>query len=115
VQSEAPSEASVGQRLSVDRGILFRRASYGVHELFEATSVDFDYSAHVKDLQARLTAFMDAHVYPNEQRFGEQVGQGDRWQPIPLIEELKAKARAEGHWYLFLPASEYGAGRSNRE
>ena len=57
--------------------------------------MDFEYSAKTKGLQARLTAFMDAHVYPNEQRFGEEVDQGDRWQPIPLIEELKARARAE--------------------
>ena len=58
---------------------------------------------------------MDAHVYPNERRFDEQVDQGGRWQPIPLIEELKAKARAEGLWNLFLPASEYGAGLTNTE
>jgi acyl-CoA dehydrogenase len=58
---------------------------------------------------------MNAHVYPNEQRFGEQVAQGERWQPIPLIEELKLKARAAGLWNLFLPASEYGAGLTNAE
>ena len=77
--------------------------------------MDFDYSAKVKDLRARLAAFMDAHVHPQEQRFGEQVEHGDRWQPIPLVEELKAKARAEGLWNLFLPASEYGAGLTNTE
>jgi acyl-CoA dehydrogenase len=47
-----------------------------------------------------------AKTYPNEQRFGEEVDHGDRWQPIPLIEELKARARAEGLWNLFLPAGE---------
>ena len=77
--------------------------------------MDFEYSAKTKGLQARLSAFMDAHVYPNEQRFGEEVDQGDRWQPIPLIEELKARARAEGLWNLFLPASEDGAGLTNTE
>jgi acyl-CoA dehydrogenase len=77
--------------------------------------MDFEHSARVTDLQARLTAFMEAHVYPNERRFEEQVDQGDRWQPIPLIEALKAKARAEGLWNLFLPASEYGAGLTNTE
>ena len=77
--------------------------------------MDFEHSAKVKDLQARLAAFMDEHVYPNEQRFGEEVDHGDRWQPIPLVEELKAKARAEGLWNLFLPASEYGAGLTNTE
>lgn len=48
---------------------------------------------------------MDAHVYPNERRFAEQIAPGERWQPIPLIEELKVKARAEELWNLFLPAS----------
>jgi acyl-CoA dehydrogenase len=53
--------------------------------------VEFEYSAKTKGLQERLSAFMTAHVYPNEQRFGEEVDHGDRWQPIPLIEELKAR------------------------
>ena len=79
------------------------------------STLNFDYSQRAKDLQARLAAFMDAHVYPNEQRFDEQVDRGERWQSIPLIEELKAKARAEGLWNLFLPASEYGAGLTNTE
>ena len=75
----------------------------------------FEHSAKVKALQARLTAFMAAHVYPNEKRFKDEVDRGDRWQPIPLIEELKARARAEGLWNLFLPESEYGAGLTNAE
>jgi acyl-CoA dehydrogenase len=58
---------------------------------------------------------MEAHVYPNEQRFDDEVGQGDRWQPTRLIEELKAKAKAAGLWNLFLPASERGAGLTNTE
>jgi hypothetical protein len=45
------------------------------------TDMEFDYSPKVKDLQARLSAFMDAHVYPNEARFHDEVGEGDRWQP----------------------------------
>ena len=77
--------------------------------------MDFEHSPKVKDLQARLTAFMTAHVYPNEKRFHEQVAEGARWQPIPLIEELKAKARAQGLWNLFLPEREYGAGLTNLE
>ena len=77
--------------------------------------MDFEHSAKVKDLLARLTAFMTAHVYPNEQRFGEQIDAGERWQPIPIVEDLKVKARAEGLWNLFLPATEYGAGLTNTE
>ena len=71
--------------------------------------MDFDYSPRVIELQGRLRAFMDAHVYVNEQRFDQEVGQGDRWQPTHLIEELKVKAKADGLWNLFLPASGRGA------
>jgi acyl-CoA dehydrogenase len=78
-------------------------------------AMDFDYSPKVIELQDRLRAFMEAHVYPNEQRFDDEVGQGDRWQPTRLIEELKAKAKAAGLWNLFLPASERGAGLTNTE
>jgi acyl-CoA dehydrogenase len=77
--------------------------------------MEFDYSPKVIELQDRLRAFMEAHVYPNEQRFDDEVGQGDRWQPTRLIEELKAKAKSAALWNLFLPASERGAGLSNTE
>ena len=77
--------------------------------------MDFDYSPKVKDLQKRLTSFMEAHVYPNEQRFHDEVEEGDRWAPTRVVEELKAKARAAGLWNLFLPASERGAGLTNTE
>jgi len=77
--------------------------------------MDFEHSAKVKDLLARLTAFMDAHVYPNERRFQDEIDAGDRWQPAPLVEDLKARPRAEGLWNLFLPESEYAAGLTNTE
>ena len=77
--------------------------------------MDFNYSAKVNDLQQRLTAFMKEHVYPNEALVNEQIAKGDRWTPIPLIEELKPKARAEGLWNLFLPESTLGAGLKNIE
>ena len=47
----------------------------------------FDYSDKVKDLQTRLTSFMDEFVYPSEALVHQQIAEGDRWQPIPLIEE----------------------------
>ncbi|HXC49843.1 MAG TPA: acyl-CoA dehydrogenase family protein [Candidatus Limnocylindrales bacterium] len=76
----------------------------------------FDYSAKTKDLMARLQAFMDEHIYPNEESVGEQIDAGPtRWKPIPLVEELKPKAKAAGLWNLFLPESEYGAGLTNLE
>jgi acyl-CoA dehydrogenase len=79
----------------------------------------FEPSARGREYQARLTAFMNEHVYPAEQTFHEQVRQngtaGDRWQPTRVVEELKEKARAEGLWNLFLPESEYGSGLTNLE
>jgi acyl-CoA dehydrogenase len=77
--------------------------------------MDFEYSDRVKDLQKRLTAFMDEQVYPNEKRFTNEVAEGDRWQPTAVVEELKNKAKAAGLWNLFLPESEHGAGLSNIE
>ncbi|MBR9814559.1 acyl-CoA dehydrogenase [bacterium] len=77
--------------------------------------MNFDYSDKTKDLIARMEAFMDEHVYPNEQRFMAEVAEGDRWQPTKLIDELKPKAQKAGLWNLFLPDSEYGAGLTNLE
>ncbi|HJV01309.1 MAG TPA: acyl-CoA dehydrogenase family protein, partial [Burkholderiaceae bacterium] len=81
--------------------------------------MDFEYSPKVQQLQARLTAFMDEHVYPAEPRFHAEVeanrAAGDAWIPTRVIEELKEKARAAGLWNLFLPESELGAGLTNLE
>lgn len=77
--------------------------------------MNFDYTPKTKDLIARVKEFMDAHVYPNEHRFEEEVNTGDRWQPTQIIEELKPKAKAAGLWNLFLPEFEEGAGLSNLE
>jgi acyl-CoA dehydrogenase len=77
--------------------------------------MDFTYSNKVKDLSKRVTAFMEANVYPNERTFRAQVAEGDRWQPTAIVEELKEKARAEGLWNLFLPESKRGAGLTNLE
>lgn len=87
--------------------------------------MDFDYSAKTKELQARLQKFMDDNVYPNEKTYKKQLQDnteaGKRWTPLPVIEELKVKARSAGLWNLFLPvdtaeASGYkGAGLTNQE
>ncbi len=75
----------------------------------------FEFSDKALEFQERLKAFMDEHIYPNEAIFGNQIREGDRWQPVSIVEELKKKARAEGLWNLFLPDSEYGAGLTNYE
>jgi len=67
--------------------------------------MDFDYSPRVKELQKRLIAFMDEHIYPNEPKYYAHVHSDKRWEPVPIIEELKPKARAAGLWNLFLPHS----------
>ncbi len=75
----------------------------------------FEHSAKVKDLQQRVSSFMDEHIYPNEKSWHEQINTGDRWQPAKIVEQLKVKARALGLWNLFLPHGEHGAGLTNLE
>ena len=87
--------------------------------------MDFDYSPKTRELQARLTQFMEEHIYPAERAYAEEMAAntaaGNRWQPLKTIESLKPKAQAAGLWNLFLPvdtaeASGYhGAGLTNAE
>lgn len=87
--------------------------------------MDFDYSEKTKDLQRRLQAFMDAHVYPAEAALQEELAAntaaGKRWTPLQTIERLKPLARQAGLWNLFLPvdsaqaAGFAGAGLTNQE
>ncbi|MBD3639638.1 MAG: acyl-CoA dehydrogenase family protein [Marinobacter sp.] len=76
----------------------------------------FELSDKAKKLQAEVTEFMDAYIYPNEEKHHYQVENAEnRWAPVPIIEELKQKAKAAGLWNLFLPDSEFGAGLTNFE
>ncbi len=75
--------------------------------------MDLTQSPKVQELKARLEAFMDEHIYPNEARYYRESEEGGPWKVQPVIEELKPKARAAGMWNLFLPESEYGAGLRN--
>lgn len=81
--------------------------------------MDFAYSGRVQELQEKLTSFMDDHVIPNEDLFYQQIDEADnRFRTPPIMEELKAKAREEGLWALFLPEpfrGEFGIGLSNLE
>jgi acyl-CoA dehydrogenase len=82
--------------------------------------MNFDYTDKVKTLQARLIAFMDEHIYPNEKRFFQEIAEnrakGNAWIPTKLIEELKPLARKAGLWNLFLPHSKRAPeGLSNLE
>ena len=77
--------------------------------------MDFEHNAKTKDLVGRLSAFMDQHIYPNEDRYYAELGTDNRWQAPPILEELKAKARAAGLWNLFLPKTDHHDGLSNVE
>ena len=78
--------------------------------------MSFEPSDKVKTLIERLQAFMDEEIYPNEEIYWDQLnGAQDRWQPVPIVEALKPKARAAGLWNLFLAHSKRGAGLTNLE
>jgi acyl-CoA dehydrogenase len=74
----------------------------------------FEQTPVARDLQDRLQAFFDRHIYPNEHRWHEQMAAqraaGQAWQPVPLVDELKLEARAAGLWNMFLPHPYEGQG-----
>ncbi|MFE1903173.1 acyl-CoA dehydrogenase family protein [Streptomyces gardneri] len=76
--------------------------------------MDFAYDARTEELRARLLAFMDEHVYPAEAVAEEQRALlASPWDTPAVVEELKAEAKRQGLWNLFLPDAEYGAGLTN--
>jgi acyl-CoA dehydrogenase len=80
--------------------------------------MNFELSDRVKELQAKVSAFMDQHIYPNEQRYFAEIDanrrKGNAWVPVQIIEELKPKARAAGLWNLWQP-KDHGGALSNLE
>jgi acyl-CoA dehydrogenase len=70
--------------------------------------VNFDYTPKVQELRKKLFAFMDEHVYPNQHRWHQHARSERRWEPVPVIEELKPKARAAGLWNLWRPKTHGG-------
>ena len=78
--------------------------------------MEFEFSEKVQALRTRLQAFMDERVYPNEATYTAQLAAAtDRWQPVPIVQDLKRHAKAEGLWNLFLAHSKRGAGLTNLE
>lgn len=77
--------------------------------------MEFAHSERVTELQARLNAFMEEHVYPAEAIYHAHVRGDQRWTSPRIMEELKEKARAAGLWNLFLPESEHGTSLTNLE
>ena len=78
--------------------------------------MNFEYSDKVQQLIQQVSDFMDTHVFPAEQEMHDLVAQ-DPWSTPPLMDELKAKAKAAGLWNLFLPVAygKYSAGLTNLE
>ena len=80
--------------------------------------MQFEHTEKVQALIGRLTAFFEEHIYPNEKAVGDFVNAREgkaRWEPIPIVEQLKPQARAAGLWNMFLPHSDRGAGLTNLE
>ena len=77
--------------------------------------MNFENSEKVKDLQEKITDFMNAYVYEAEDVYKNQVEEGGRWCIPQIMEDLKSKAKAQGLWNLFLPESDLGAGLTNTE
>ena len=81
--------------------------------------MDFDYSPRQKEWLARVGGFMDRYVYPAEETYVAQMEaareNGNPWIVVPVVEELKAEARKQSLWNLFLNDSEHGAGLTNLE
>jgi alkylation response protein AidB-like acyl-CoA dehydrogenase len=81
--------------------------------------MDFDYSPRQKEWMKRVGDFMDHYIYPAEKTYNEEMTaareKGNPWIVVPVVEELKKKAKPAGLWNLFLNESEHGAGLTNLE
>ena len=74
----------------------------------------FEMSPRAQEIRAKLLAFMAEHIYPNEERYWKEAEEKGPWNVLPVVDELKPKAKAAGLWNLFMPGSEHGgAGLSN--
>ncbi|MET7328083.1 acyl-CoA dehydrogenase family protein [Nonomuraea sp. NPDC005650] len=78
--------------------------------------MDFAFSPRARELQTRLRAFMEQHVYPAEAVYDRQLADADDPHALPpVLLDLKEKARAEGLWNLFMSHGDWGAGLTNLE
>jgi acyl-CoA dehydrogenase len=80
--------------------------------------MQFEHTGKVQALIARLEAFFAEHIHPNDATVREFIAAREgksRWEPVPIIEQLKPLARTAGLWNLFLPHSQSGAGLTNLE
>lgn len=76
--------------------------------------MDFAFDARTEELRSKLLTFMDEHVYPAEKTADEQREHlASPWDTPQIVADLKAEARSQGLWNLFLPDAEHGAGLTN--
>jgi acyl-CoA dehydrogenase len=113
--SPAPLETAVRSAIERRRKRLFDHCPITMYDVFVQQSkvTMFEMSSRAADLKARLSAFMDEHIYPNEERFFRESEEVGAWGVQPIIEELKPLAKSQGLWNLFLPDSEHGRGLTN--
>src|SRR4051812_3156148 len=87
-------------------------------QLTEEDSMDFDHSPRAKEYIAKVDAFVRDRILPNEALYHQQLSHDPdfrKWTIPPIMEQLKAEAKAAGLWNLFLPDSTLGAGLDNRD
>lgn len=77
--------------------------------------MNFEFPDKVMQLSARVSAFMDEHVYPLEHEFDRHVAEAGGWTTPPVLDDLKDRAKEAGLWNLFMPDARYGAGLTNLE
>jgi len=65
--------------------------------------VNFEHTEQAKHWIERVQRFMDEHVYPSLETYQRQEHEGERWKAVPIVDELKAKAKAQGLWNMFMP------------
>ena len=79
----------------------------------------FQHTEQTLQLISKLERFMDGYIYPNEETYADQMSvfrnEGNPWQTVPIVEDLKKIAKGKGLWNFFLPTSEYGYGLTNLE
>src|SRR6185312_15707411 len=129
----APAQSNMGAVLAVVAGGLSNRAVRSIRPsggrgrqvtLAPSLSIsaleelmDFDYSPRQREWMKRVGDFMQQHIYPAEAVYAQQMDdarkKGNPWIVVPVVEELKAKAKKQGYWNLFLNESEHGAGLTN--
>src|SRR6266700_2956867 len=90
-----------------DGGTMGRQCGPTISQTGEERPMDFTMSDRQKDWLGRVQSFMTKHVRPAVPIYQQQDEQGERWKVIPVLEDLKKTAKAEGLWNMFMPPSSH--------